>query len=50
MDRFVYYKIELITQIKTCTVASEGNDVYGGEGVECQNKRKGRLKLLPAAY
>lgn len=32
MDRFVYYKIELITQIKKCTVASEGNDVHGGGG------------------
>jgi len=30
MDRFVYCKIELITEIKTCTVASEGNDVHGG--------------------
>jgi hypothetical protein len=61
MDRFVYCKIELITEIKTCTVASEGNDVHGGVvgvgwgGVGarwgCQNnKRNGRPNLLPAAY
>ena len=31
-DRFVYYQIELITQIKTCNVASEGNGVHGGGG------------------
>lgn len=55
MDRFVYYKIELITQIKTCTVASEGNDVRGGEawgwgrGGGVSEQEEGEAKVAPSS-